>query len=347
MRTTLQVAMFMAGVVVPATLCASPWTLPRGTMVLSGTYNYQTASSEFFEQGLARSFPLRGQYFGSSFTVGVRAAFLDGLELEFSLPIRQVSYASDPVIILARPMGSTESELDYYQRNIIHLARTTSGIGDLGLAARWRLLQRPFALAAELRIKTPTGYTAPQGTFGDRPQNNAEFLRDVRRWVAPENVRDDVTLGDGSFDASLGLLFGWSFRARTFVRADIAYNARLSAGHQVLAALRAGQSIGDRLLLYTWAQLAYTVTRGPIIGVSVAATNPELAAADYGGTNNLLLREVRLERDALEVGGGAIVRITRELEFNLGYGRTVWGRNMTSTHSLSLGVGVRTSFTGS
>jgi opacity protein-like surface antigen len=337
--TALTAALF------PLSASASPWTLPRGTVALTGTFGYQTASQEFFDNGRPRNFPLRGRYTGTAFYLGVRASFIDGLEFELSVPIRQVTYTSDPVILLDRPMGSTESEIDYYQRNIINLSRAASGIGDLNLSARYRLVQQPFALAAELRIKAPTGYASPQGTFGDRPQTNAEFLSDVRRFVAPENVRDDVTLGDGQLDTSLGLLFGYAFRTRTFIRADAAYNLRFGgAGHQVLAALRAGQGIGDRLLLYAWAQLAYTVTQGRVVGVSVAAENPDVPADQYLGASNLLLRELRLERDSLDVGGGLIVRLTSEVELNLGYSRTLWGRNTAAVDSLSLGLGVRTRF---
>lgn len=335
----------LAAVACPLTALASPWTLPRGTVAFTGTFGYQTATQEFFDQGTPRNFPLRGRYVGTSFNLGVRASFIEGLEFELSVPIRQVTYTGDPVILLDRPMGSTQSELDYYQRNIINLSRAASGLGDLNLSARYRLLQQPFALAAELRIKAPTGYAPPQGTFGDRPSTNAEFLSDVRRWVTPENVRDDVTLGDGQLDTSIGLLFGYAFRTRTFVRVDGAYNIRFGgAGHQVLTALRAGQGIGERLLIYAWAQLAYTVTQGRVIGVSVAADNPDLPADQYVGANNLLLRELRLERDALDVGGGIIVRLTTEVELNLGYARTLWGRNTAAVDSLNLGLGVRTRF---
>jgi hypothetical protein len=345
MRRALACLTVCAASLCARTASASPWTLPRGTVALSGTFGYQSATQEFFEHGAPRNFPLRGRYLGTSFHLGVRVAFLDGLELELGVPIRQVTYTGDPVLLLPRPDGSTESEIDYYQRNVINLSRATSGIGDINLAARYRLVQRPFALAIETRIKAPTGYAGPQGTFGDRPTTTAEFLSDVRRWITPENVRDDVTLGDGQLDASLGLLFGYAFRTRTFVRVDAAYNARLGgAGHQVLGAIRAGQGITDRLLIYAWAQLAYTVTQGRVIGVSVAATNPDVPAADYVGASNLLLREVRLERDALDIGGGFIVRLTRELEINLGYARTVWGRNTAAVDSLSLGLGVRTQF---
>ena len=67
-----------------ASLCArnasaSPWTLPRGTIALSGTFGYQSATQEFFEYGAPRNFPLRGRYIGTTFHLGVRVAFLEGL----------------------------------------------------------------------------------------------------------------------------------------------------------------------------------------------------------------------------------------------------------------------------
>ncbi len=347
MRSPLSCALSCALLTAATAADASPWTLPRGTLVVTGSYSYQSATQEFIESGGARNFPLRGRYVGNTYALTTRFAPIDGLELELGVPVRTVSYTSDPVVLLARPMGSTEPELDYYQRNVINLARTASGIGDLSLAARWRLRLQPFPLALELRAKVPTGYAQPQGTFGDRPRTREEFLANVTRWVSPENVRDDVTLGDGQLDMGLNVLLGYAFSTRTFLRIDAGYNLRLgSAGDQVVGALRAGQGIGERVLLYGWAQLAYTVTEGRPLGVSVAAIDPNLPATEYSGGANLLLRELRLERDQLDVGGGVIVRITREVELNLGYGRTLWGRNTAAVDSLSISLGVRTQLRG-
>lgn len=349
MRATLPLALASA---LPLALGAadadaSPWTLPRGAIVVTGAYSYQTATEEFLDTGGARNFPLRGRYVGNNYSLNVRLAPVEGLELELGVPLRTVSYTSDPVLLLPRPAGSAEGELDYYQRNVINLTRSSSGLGDLAVAARWRARLRPFPLALELRAKVPTGYEPPQGTFGARPQTSQEFTSDVRRWVTPDNVRDDVTLGDGQLDLGLNVLLGYAFRTRTFVRVDAGYNLRLGgAGDQVVGALRAGQGLGDRVLLYAWGQLAYTVTEGRVIGVSVAAANPDLPASEYAGADNLLLRELRLERDQLDVGGGVIVRITRDIEINLGYARTLWGRNTAATNSLTASLGVRTQFMG-
>jgi len=322
---------------------ASPWTLPPGTLVMAGTYNYQTARREFLDASTSQNFPLQGRYVGSAWSLGARLGVTRRFELELYLPLRVVSYESDPVILIPRPATSNESEFDYYQRNIVQLSRTATGIGDIFVAGRYGILQRPFALAAELRLKIPTGYASPSGTFGDQPQSAASFAANPGLYTRPENVSDDVTLGDGQVDAALSVLWGYSFPTRTYVRVDAGYNLRFGgAGDQFIGALRAGQLFGDRFLVYANLQLVYTVTQGRVIGVSVAARNPDLAAGDYLLTNNLNLREVRLERDALDVGGGFIVRLTPEVEVNVGYNRTVLGRNTAATDSVSLGIAVRT-----
>lgn len=108
-------------------------------------------------------------------------------------------------------------------------------------------------------------------------------------------------------------MWGYALPSRTFFRADLGFNLRLGgAGDQVVGAVRVGQQIGDVLLFYAHLQGAFSVDDGRFIGVSVAAVDPDLPAAQYSGTRNLLLRELRLERDVLEVGGGAILRFTRE-----------------------------------
>lgn len=325
----------------PSISRASPWTLQRGTAVFYTSYNYQSARQEFIEDRVARNFPLNGRYTGNAFTMGIRAGISDRLELELQVPIRSVTYESDPVLLLPRPASSPLTDFQWSQRNIIALARATSGVGDISLAARYRLLLRPVAIAAELRAKFPTGYQGPTGTFGASPTSSADFLANAGRYVSPGNVRDDVTLGDGQIDLMPSVLLGMSFPSRTFVRLDLGYNVRFgAAAHQFVSALRFGQLIGD-VLLYGWAQLAYAVTQGDLIGVSVAAIDPDLPASEYGGTNNLLLRELRLERDALDLGAGVIFRLAPQVEMNVGYARTVWGRNTSATDSFNVGLSVR------
>lgn len=344
MRSALVLA---ASLLAASPALASPWTLPRGDLALSAWTSVQTARQEFFESGGARNFPLNGRYNGTTLGLTLRAGITDRLELEFGLPIRTVSYQSDPVVLNPQPPGSTESPMDYYQRNVINLSRNDSGIGDLTLAGRYRLLLEPLAMALELRFKFPSGYPGPSGTFGDEPRSAATFLADASRYASPENVRDDVTLGDGQVDITPSILLGYAFPTRTFLRLDAGYNVRLgAAGHQVVGAFRAGQFIGDVVLLYAWVQAAVNVTRGRVIGVSVAAQDPDLPAAQYVNDNNLLLRELRLERSNLDVGGGVIVRFTPSVELNLGYSRTLWGQNTAVVDQVFVSLGARTTLPG-
>ncbi|MBI5516102.1 MAG: hypothetical protein HY909_20125 [Deltaproteobacteria bacterium] len=321
---------------------ASPWTLPAGTVVVNGSYTYQSASREFFETGPSRSFPLRGEFTGTTYALGLRAGLTDRLEVEVGVPLRLVSYRSDPVLLLPRPAMSMESELDFYQRNVLDLSRVARGVGDLSLAVRWRTPLRLFPLAVELRTKIPTGYAGPAGTFGEQPTTIDDFQRDLLRYVRPENVMDDVTLGDGQLDVQPSLLAGYAFPTRTFLRLDLGMNLRFGgAAQQVVGAVRAGQQLGARVLVYAYAQAALSLNEGRIIGVSVAAVDPDLPADRYEGTNNLLLRTPRLERDTVDVGAGLILRVLPEAELNFGYGRTLWGRYTALVDSFSISLAVR------
>lgn len=317
---------------------ASPWTLPRGQIALVGGYNFQTARKEFIGRGDAQLFPLRGRYTGTAYFLDLRAGYSDRLELEILMPFKTVEYTSDPVILLT-PASPT---LDNYQSNVIDLSRSAQGLGDLTLSGRYRWLLEPFALATELKLKTPTGYDKPSGTFGNRPRSADQFLAQVGDLARSDRVEDDVTLGDGQVDLTLSMLLGASFSTRTFLRADAGYNLRLQgAGDQVVSAFKVGQSIGPYVLVYAGGQLAYTVEQGKVLGISVVAQDPSLPARDYGGLTNLTLRARRLERDALDAGGGFIVRVTPEVELNANYTRTMWGGNTSLVHSVSLSLGVR------
>jgi hypothetical protein len=314
---------------------ASPWTLPAGRLVLSAGMNYQFATEEFQDAGGSVPFSLRGAYRGQSLTLGLRAGFTERVEFELQVPFTAVSYAADPVILLD---GGAGSGRDFYQENVIDLSRTTLGVGDLVLATRVRLNSPgATAVALELRLKAPTGYERPAGTFGERPSSAAELAGDLARFVRPENVRDDVTLGDGQLDLAASLHAGHAFAMGTFVRASAGYNRRFAgAGDQVIASLRAGHRLSPRWLVFAGVQGARSVTRGRVIGVSVAAIDPELPASAYGGVENLALREVRLERDLLEAGGGLILKLTPEIEANLAAQTMLWGRNVSRVTSTTL-----------
>jgi hypothetical protein len=350
------VGLALAAILLPAasTARASPWTLKRGQGVLSATYLYQTADSEWFSRDdtrfrSARPFPLRGRYDATTVQVGARVGVTDALEFELGVPFRLVSYSSDPVLLLPNdpPAPTAAEELDAYQANVVNLGRSVTGLGDVSATARLRVLPQPVALATELRLKIPTGYRGPEGTFGARPTSVAEFLENPAIYARPENVRDDVTLGDGQVDAALSLLAGYALPSRTFFRLDLGYNLRFGgAADQLLVSLRAGQLVAERVLVYAGISLAYATERGRVIGVSVAAEDPELPAQEYAGLSNLYLREVRLERDALDVALGAILKVTDTTELNAAFVRTVWGNNTAVTGALVLSVAVRSDWFG-
>lgn len=341
--TLCTVALGAAVALVPARAWASPWTLPQGHVVLDTSFNYQLATEEFLDDGGPQLFPLRGKYDASSVRLTARIGLTDQLELELAMPIVLVSYRSDPVILLPRDPASMQSDLDYYQENVIDLSRTAAGIGDIDLALRYQWLGGgPVVLATEARVKTPTGYDGPVGTFGDQPASIAEFTSDIPRFTRPGNVRDDVTLGDGQLDLSATLLLGYAITDRLFTRLDAGYKLRLGgAGDQFVGAVRAGYLFGEGFLVFASGGLVKTVGDADVIGVSVAAQDPSLPAAEYVGTNNLHLREVRLERDSVVIDVGVLLRVTAEVELKAAYQRVMWGRNTALTDGVTVGVAVR------
>ena len=137
------------------------------------------------------------------------------------------------------------------------------------------------------------------------------------------------------------MLFGHAYRSGTFVRANLGYNLRLAgAGDQALGLMKIGQRLTKNVLIFASANMAYATQKGRVIGISVAAVDPNVAAKDYGGTDNLLLREVTLNPSFLDLGGGAIVRVGRYIEFSASYFRRAWGVNTAATDSFNVGVAV-------
>lgn len=328
----------LASLGVSTTAEASPWTLRQGELAVVAGFDYQYARREFLDSYSSQVFPLNGRYTAASIILGARAGLTDRLEIEIQLPIKLVSYQSDPVILL----GDEMSGLDMLQENVLDLSRTRRGIGDIWITGRYNLLRNPLALAIETRLKTPTGYDPPEGTFGDRPRDTQEFLDNVGTFVSPDNISDDVALGDGQVDLQLNFLLGASFPSRTFIRLDAGYNLRVRAGDQIIGSFKIGQAIGNKILVYGDVSGGYTVEDGDVIGVSVAAIDPTLPASEYGGLTNLRLREVQLERDFLSLAVGGIVRITDTVELNVGYSRVLLGRNTSQVNGVYVSIGVRT-----
>jgi hypothetical protein len=322
---------------------ASPWVLPRGLLVMGARFDYEAANEQWLNEGGARPFSLNGTYQATTFTLSGRYGVTDRLELAMALPLRQVGYESDPVLLDAQPAGDDRDALDYYQTRILDFSRNDRGLGDLTLAGRYQLFRGPRVGALGLTLKLPTGYAPPGGTFARAPKSTAEFDALKDEFVHPDNIEDDVTLGDGQMDATLRFLFGWAFASGTFARADLGYTLRLGgAGDQIVASTRVGQQFAGGFMLFTGLDAAIAVQDGDAIGVSIAAIDPNRPATEYRGTDNLRLRTVTLDHDRVVLPVGAIVRITPEAELNFGYAWTIWGRNTAKIQSASLGFAVHT-----
>lgn len=340
MKQRIALLSLFAAVLLPGTAMASPWLLQANEFVLQGRYDYQQANSEFLDEGRNQRFPLEGEYQASTFETTARIGILGSFELQVSVPVKVVTYKADPIILLPAPEGS--EGIDYYQENILDLSRSLSGVGDVRLAGRYQILRGPVASSFELQGKFPTGYDGPSGTFGSNPKDAQDFLANAGTYVSPDNVEDDVTLGDGQLDLRAAILFGVAFPSQTFLRLDAGYDLRLAgAGDQIIGGLRIGQVLGKHVLISGGVNGELAIQDGDVIGVSVAATDPSLPAEDYIGTENLELREVRLDRDSVTVSGGVILRLTSNVEASVDYGRVIVGRNIAEIQTVSFSIGVR------
>ncbi|MEM9190586.1 MAG: hypothetical protein AAGF12_15480 [Myxococcota bacterium] len=341
---------FLLGVGVFATFPnsanASPWTLPEGELVLVGGFEYQTATREWFERGSdfgLRRFPLNGRYSASNFNLDVRYGITDAFELSIQVPFRVVTYESDPVILAEPAAGGDRA---FFTANILDFTQTEVGLGDFRISARYQVLRAPIVTAFELGIKAPSGYDQPEGTFGGTVTSIQEFESRSDELSTPENIGDDVTLGDGQADINAGVLLGYSFDFGMFLRLDAGYRLRLGgAGDQVYGSFRAGQLFLQRILPYAGVDVQYAVTDGEILGISVAARDPNLPAAQYQ-QGDLFLRAVPLERSAVDLAVGLIVRVTDTVEMNFGYRRTLWGENTAQIDAFNASIGLRTNLLG-
>ncbi len=324
---------------------ASPWLLPPGVVTISARYDYAYARDEFLSStGRLTPFSLNGQYSANTYSIGARLGLSEWLELEMSLPLREVTYQADPVILTPTPLSGDEA-YDHYQRNILNFNQSAIGIADIGIAARMRLMTAPIVMSLELGVSVPAGYAPPEGTFGDRPQSIDELLSDTGRYVRPENIRDDVTLGDGVFAFTPMLHAGFGTGGGFFARASAGLRVRLNdAGDALVGEVKVGQSLRPWLLVFVGVSGEKAVTKGRVIGVSVAAKDATLPAADYGDLSALELIEVTLDRDMLSLPVGFLVRPQRDVELSVNYGQVLWGRNVAKSHVLSLGFTVRTSY---
>ena len=321
---------------------ANPWLLEPGTVVISGTYDYSYANQEFLaSDGTLTDFSLNGEYQATSYTLAVRMGISERFELEMSLPLKSVSYRADPLILLPSEQMGQEA-FDYYQENIINFNQTMLGFGDLNVAGRFRVSVYPIASSIELKITAPTGYRKPQGTFGSAPTDIDTFVENAADIARPENIRDDVTLGDGvlSFQPIVHLGFGTSSGFFTRLSAGLMLRNQ-GAGEILTSEFKLGQFIKPWLLVYGGGYFEKTVISGKPIGVSVASEDPALPASEYIGLNNLKPIIVSLDRDLLVIPIGVLLRPTDKVDVTCTYSPLVWGRNVAKSHTMSIGVNIQ------
>ena len=262
----------------------------------------------------------------------------DALELELRLPFRQVSYRSDPFLLVPNEDEGPGS-FDAYQNKIINFNQSISGLSDLSLALRIKLLSGALASSLELGLQTPTGYRTPSGTFGDKPKSVSEFIERSGELARPENVRDDITLGDGAFAFRPLLHLGYGHSSGFFLRGASGLSLRLQgAGPLFIGELKAGQLIKPWLLIYAGFYYEQTLMSGRVIGVSVTAIDPKLPASEYRGLDNLEPIEVTLDRDQLQTPVGLLFRPLDGAELIFSYSPVIWGRNVAASHTVSVAL---------
>jgi hypothetical protein len=318
---------------------ASPWILPKDHFALSATYDYAYADQEFLATtGELTDFSLNGRYQAHAYTLGVRLSITDFLELETTLPFKSVNYQADPVVLL--PSGpDVQRAFDYYQDNIINLNQSIMGLGDMSLAARFKLTTYPIASSFEVGLSAPTGYDAPSGTFGDNPTSVEDFVENAAIYASPDNIKDDITLGDSAFAMTSILHVGYGHAKGFFIRGSAGFRMRnQGAGDLLLYEVKLGQLITPWLLIYGGVYQEKTVISGRVIGVSVAAEDPNLPARDYEGLKNLKPILISLDRDLLSTPIGLLIKPIPNVNFTLTYTPIISGRNVAQSHIVSVGV---------
>jgi len=312
----------------PATALASPWTLGKARGVVGVSSDVGLADREYLISGEFQKFPLRGRFFGANLRAGVRYGITNRLEIGGRLTLAHVSYEADE-IFLGEPVTPAVGDLtDEGQLvdSLVSLDRRATGLGDVDLHVRFKITPLDlwqFSAAPELQLKIPTGYAQPQGTFADDGTN-----------------ADDVTLGDGQFDATLRMHAGVIPHPRFFARGDIGYRLRLfGPGQQVVGGLRLGGKIGPFLIPYAGSDFEHTFTEGKVVGVSLTTTTPDKPARDFRASD-LVATEYRLDRTALRPTAGLIFSFEK-YELELAYAVTAWGRNVAQVHSIKLGAALK------
>jgi hypothetical protein len=322
-RLFLAVALAAAFVALPQAADASPWTLDKGRGVVRISTDYQFATKEWLLTGDYQSFPLGGRFFSVNVRAEVRYGITRRLELGGQVAVSHVSYDAREVFFASLDDVDTREQV---VSNIISFDSSYTGLGDVLLYARYRLVPRDlwrFTATPELHLKIPTGYRKPQGTFTE-----------------DGSLGDDVTLGDGQIDITMRMHFGVIPHPRIFVRGDVGFRLRLfGPGQQVVGGIKFGGRIGAFLIPYFGADAEHTINEGRVIGQSITTSTPEKPEAEFTQAD-LKSIDYRLDRTAVRPTAGVILSFER-FEIDLGYQTVVYGRNVAQLHIINLGASLK------
>lgn len=323
-RISAALVVLVSLVLVSQSAFASPWTVPKDKLLLSLSYDFAFAENEFLPSGHYQSYPLNGRFTSSTLRLGGRYGFTSKLELSADLTIKSVTYSADP-IIPGLPDNAEQVDLPTARAAVRDFSNTLVGPADLYITGRYNFIKGLFAFADEVRLKLPTGYEKPSGTF-----------------TADGQVDDDLALGDGQTDLEDSLLFGVFIPpTRTFARADVGFRLRFGGpGHQAIGAVRVGQYVGQHIVLFAGSSGAYTVTEGDVIGKTYISTVDHLQAKDVVIGENTVPVDLRLDKDWLQVEGGVLFIPREGLEMQASYSQIVLGSNIAAIQSVSVGTAI-------
>lgn len=270
----------------PRSAHAAAWTAPPRSIYAKLSYSASSANEQFGFGGLTR--PIVDGI--SDYPFADRSVYLYA---EYGLKERLTLIGQLP-----------------FKRVFVHdrlFRYRTTGLGDVGLGARYRLGARgPWVLSAAGLLNIPTGYS-----HASRPP-----------------------LGPGSVDVTAGLELGRSFYPRPgYATAALGYTYRSSARVTGVAG-------ADSAATVNYAdQLRYTLETGWTIRqrVTLKALVHGVYALRAGGTAFTITSIPSSER-YFKVGGGAALRVTPHFDLTADVGVTPFGRNTAKSIDITLGV---------
>jgi hypothetical protein len=314
-----------------AAQAGSPWVLPGGESVFQLDFRSERGDREFLPSGTNQRFPLNGRYSGQSLSLTLRQGLGAGFEASVETSYKSVSYISDTVTVVASPDGP--QLLPSFS-----LSDQASGLGDVFISTRYNVYQGAVVVTPEIKVKIPTGYAPPSGTFeGDDPglvtDEDGNFVENTRGDVP---VADDLTLGTGQVDVTGSLLLGTFIPAtRSFARLGGGLRLRLGGpGHQVVYDAKVGQILSKYFIFFVGVDGAKTLNRGEVIGTSFTTSRPSIDASAFP-VGDLQPIDLRIDSDHLQAFGGFIFK-PGAYEIILSGGKVLDGANITEVVFTSL-----------